>query len=129
MAALNCWIGNYFFYKALELIFCTDTKISKLLSFDHMFLECMTTRDLFSQKLRIEPALIDSAFCAGATFCTPHLRNIKRLIRLRKHMYRLTALLKNATEHRHQPNPSKEAIRLIAGRRLARHQFIQRTGV
>jgi hypothetical protein len=44
--------------------------LSKLLPFEYMLLERMAARYLLSQELRIEPALIDSAFCAGATFCT-----------------------------------------------------------
>jgi len=39
LAALNCWIGDDFFYKTLELAFCADAKISKLLPFDYMLLE------------------------------------------------------------------------------------------
>jgi hypothetical protein len=61
-----------FFLKTLELAFCADAKISKLLPFDYMLLERMTARDLLSQELRIEPALIDSAFCATATFWTEY---------------------------------------------------------
>jgi hypothetical protein len=34
-----------------------------------MFLERVAIRNLLRQELRIKPALIDSTFCAGATFC------------------------------------------------------------
>jgi len=43
---------------------------SKLLPLDHMLLERMAARDFLSQELRTEPTLIDSVFCAEATFCT-----------------------------------------------------------
>lgn len=37
----------------LELAFCADAKISKLLPLDHMFLERIAARDFLSQELRI----------------------------------------------------------------------------